>query len=75
MIVEVIKVIDGDTFEVSPGWKWEGKTGNIIRAIGYDTPEQGELGYEDAKNRLEELILGKKVEIKNPIRITYGRLL
>ena len=75
MIFTVIKVIDGDSFEVSPNWKWNDQTGGVIRVYGYDTPEEGELGYQTAKNKLTDLILDKEVELKNPVRITYGRLL
>ena len=75
MASKVTEVIDGDTFKVSPCWKWNDKEGDTVRANGYDTPEQGQVGYQAAKERLEELILGKDVELKNPIKITYGRLL
>ena len=75
MSFKVIKVIDGDTFEVSPKWEWNNQEGNIVRANGYDAPEQGQPGYQAAKDKLTSLILGKEVELKNPIKITYGRLL
>lgn len=71
----VIKIIDGDSFEVSPNWKWNDQTGSAIRAYGYDTPEENDLGHQTAENKLTELILNKEVELKNPVRITYGRLL
>ena len=75
MSFTVIEVIDGDTFEVSPNWKWNDQTGSMVRADGYNTPEEGEPGYQTAKEKLNNLILNKQVELKNPIRITYGRLL
>ena len=75
MSFKVTEVIDGDTFEVSPNWKWKEETGNRVRPTGYDTPEKGQPGYEAAKDKLAKLILGKEVELKNPIKITYGRLL
>lgn len=75
MSFTVIEVIDGDTFEVSLNWKWNDQTGSVVRADGYDTPEQGEPGYQTAKEKLKNLILNKEAELKNPIRITYGRLL
>lgn len=75
MTFKVIKVIDGDTFEVSPNWKWNDQTGNVIRANGYDAPEKDESGYQTARDKLERLIFHKEVELKNAIRITYGRLL
>ncbi|MCK5240902.1 thermonuclease family protein [bacterium] len=75
MSFKVTKVIDGDTFEVLPDWKWNNQEGNVIRANGYNTPEQGQAGYQAAKDKLTSLILGKEVEIKNAIKFTYGRLL
>jgi len=75
MVRKVIEVIDGDTFRVSPPWKWNHQKGDTVRPTGYDTPEKGRRGYQTAKKKLKKLILGKKVELKNPIKITYNRLL
>lgn len=75
MSFKVTRVIDGDTFEVSPRWNWNNQTGDTVRANGYDAPERGQPGYQEAKEKLERLILNKSVELKNPIKITYGRLL
>ncbi len=72
---KVTKIIDGDTFEVSPNWKLNNQTGSVVRANGYDTPEEGKPDYQTAKDKLENLILNKEVELNDPIRITYGRLL
>jgi len=41
---------------------------------GYDTPEEGQPGYEEAKSKLKKLIEGKNVELKNIVDISYGRL-
>ena len=35
---KVVEIIDGDTFIVSPGWKWNNEIGARIRPTGYDTP-------------------------------------
>jgi len=71
----VTEVIDGDTFRVKPPWEWKNKTGDIVRPTGYNTPEEGEPGYEEAKRRLIDLILNKKVEVKNAKAIDkYSRL-
>ncbi len=71
----VSEVIDGHTFEVKEGWQWEGKRGNTIRPTGYDAPEKGKPGYEEAKQKLKRLILHEKVEIKIPQDIDdWGRL-
>jgi endonuclease YncB( thermonuclease family) len=71
----VSEVIDGDTFKVKNGWKWDNKTGDTVRPTGYNTPEENERGYEEAKRRLSNLILNKTVDIKNAKTIDdYGRL-
>ena len=72
----VSEVIDGDTFKVKNGWEWDNKKGDIIRPTGYNTPEEGEWGYEEAKRRLTNLILHKIVDIRNPKSIDdYERLI
>lgn len=75
MSFKVIKTVDGDTFEVSPNWTWDGQNGSVVRPIGYDTPELGQPGYQTAKDKLVGLVLGKYVELKNVAKITYRRLL
>ena len=70
----VTKVFDGDTFEVSPYWQWNGQTGNVVSPAGYDTPEQGHIGHDAAKHELARLILGRNVELNNAVAISYGRL-
>ena len=75
MSFKVTSVIDGDTFQVSPHWKWKEQTGNIVRPIGYNAPENGEEGYATAKEKLVSLILGIEVELVNAVKLSYGRLL
>ncbi|MCF7879077.1 MAG: thermonuclease family protein [Candidatus Omnitrophica bacterium] len=71
----VSEVVDGDTFKVKSGWKWNEKKGNFVRPTGYNTPERGEPGYEQAKQKLKKLILGKKVDIRSVKTIDkWGRL-
>jgi hypothetical protein len=60
----VAEVLDGNTFKVGPVWMYKGFVGNAVRAAGYSTPEEGERGYEEAKRRLTNLLLNKKVDIK-----------
>ena len=75
MSFKVTRVIDGDTFMVKPNWKWDKQEGDIVRPNGYNTPEQEQPGYQAAKNKLTRLIFGKEVELGNPIKVTYNRLL
>ena len=63
----VSRVIDGDTFVLG--------TGETIRLSGVDTPEypDGCLGGR-AKDRLEELVLGKAVELAVIGKDNFGRI-
>lgn len=52
----VSKVIDGDTFELC------GSEGcQKIRLCGIDAPEEGDLGYQTAKDALKALVYGVEV--------------
>ena len=75
MAFAVTEVIDGNTFLVSPFWKRDDRKGNTIRAHGYYTPEQGQPGYQEAKEKLAKLILGKAIELHNPIKDTDERVI
>jgi len=48
----VTSIIGGDTFEVSPQWKWSGETGTRVRPAGYDAPELHAYGGQAAKDKL-----------------------
>ena len=65
----VIRVIDGDTFELA--------TKDRVRLICIDTPELGDKGSYEAKEYLESLVLNKEVRLEKDISETdrYGRLL
>ncbi len=52
----VTKVIDGDTFLIEEGYP--------VRILGIDADEKGYPCYFSAKERLEELILNKKVRLE-----------
>ena len=68
-IYNISRVIDGDTFVL--------ENNETIRLIGINTPERGESYYEEAKNRLRELVEGKQVILEDDVdnRDAYGRLL
>ena len=70
----VIGIVDGDTFDVSPQWRWSDQAGSRIRPTGYDAPELNTLAGLIAKDKLSRLIVGKVVEIGSPHRIDRGRL-
>jgi len=65
----VADVVDGDTFKTV-----DGKT---IRLIGINAPETGENYYQEAKDKLEELIHRKKIRLERDAsnKDVYGRLL
>jgi micrococcal nuclease len=65
----VTKVIDGDTVVVEGGYH--------VRLLGMDADEKGYPCYEPAKKRLEDLVLGKMVNlVKDKTDLDqYGRLL
>jgi len=50
------KIIDGDTFLIEGGYP--------VRILGIDADERGYPCFEDAKSKLEELILSKKVKLE-----------
>ncbi len=52
----ITRVIDGDTVELEGGVR--------IRMVCIDAPELGQLHADEAKARLEELVLGKEVELE-----------
>lgn len=62
-------VLDGDTIQLSDGER--------VRLAGINTPEAGEKCYEEAKNALEGLLLGKNVRLEPDVedKDRYGRLL
>lgn len=71
---KVTAVIDGDTFDVSPGWVWKGQTGNRVRPAGYDAPEITTLAGPSAKSKLTGLLLGQVVALGDAYRVDRGRL-
>ena len=70
----VTHVLDSNTFEVSPPWKWEDGGGIRVKAAGYNPPGEGEVGFMKTVDRLAKLITGKKVELKNFREVDYDCL-
>ena len=63
----ISRVIDGDTIETTTGQK--------IRLIGINTPEKKEACFEEAKEFLEEKVLGKTVLVQGNKTDRYQRTL
>ena len=70
----VVNVVDGDSFDVSPNWKWGGETGSRVRPTGFDAAEIGSRGGQSAKERLTRLVLNQTVDLKKAYHIDRGRL-
>jgi len=73
-VFTVTSIIDGDTFEVTPQWKWNGQIGTRVRPAGYDAPELHAYGGQAAKEKLSRLVYGKQVELGTAYKIDRGRL-
>lgn len=65
--VRVVRVIDGDTFVL--------ESQQEVRLATVDAPEIGLCGGKEARNKLEELVLNKKVSLKGSVNDKFGRLL
>lgn len=72
--VKALRIIDGNSFLITPSWYWRRREGDRVRAVGYHCPEMGEPGWEKARTRLENLILYQNIELKNPTDIELGVL-
>lgn len=70
----VTSIIDGDTFDVSPQWQWNGTTGTRVRPAGYNAPELHAYGGQAAKNNLSRLIYGHQVDLRTAYKVDRGRL-
>jgi len=73
MAFKIIEVIDGGTFRVFPNWGWSDHEGDKIKLNGYVSlpPEHD----REAKKILKNLLLNREVELKNPVRVSEGRLI
>jgi len=69
----VAAVIDGNTFDVSPQWELEDKTGDRVQATGYSAPKAGKQGMA-AEQKLAILIHNKEIELAAPQGVERGRL-
>jgi hypothetical protein len=73
--VTVTDVLQGNTFKVAPQWmSADNMNGEIVCINGYNCPAQGQPGFDEARQQLEDLILGKEIELTNPVKTTKGQL-
>ena len=62
-----LRVVDGDSFDL--------KDGRRIRLLSVDAPERDRCLYSESRERLKDLVLDKKVQLKNIVTDDYGRVL
>ena len=70
-----MKVVDGDTFDVSPDWKWNGETGPRVRPTDFDAAEIGSRDGQSAKDILACLVLNQRMDLREAYRVDRGRLI
>jgi endonuclease YncB( thermonuclease family) len=75
MYHKVIKVININTFEVLPPWKWDDQSGIRVKPAGYNPPEENQPGYKKARDKLKFLLSGKEVELKNFVDVDFDCLI
>jgi micrococcal nuclease len=68
---KVIKITDGDTFELL----LDDKTTVKVRLQGIDAPEKKQAAYHSSKSFLSSLIFGKRIKIIEKSRDKYRRSL
>ena len=66
-------MIDGDTFEVSPKWMFDGIQGTRVRIANFGALELDTSAGELAKQMLEGAIGGRSVVLQGRAT-SYGRL-
>lgn len=68
----VTNVVDGDTVDVKIDLGFRMYTVQRIRLLGIDTPERGQPGYQEAKDRVIELVLDKEVMLLTSKASKFG---
>jgi len=66
----VTHVSDGDTLWVKPV---DGAAPRKLRLLGLDAPELCQAGGEAARAALQQLVVGRPVQVKSNFQDTYGR--
>jgi len=64
MAFKVVNIIDGDTFEVSPPWKWKDQSGIRVKPTGYNITEEEQIGYQRPKDKLKKINIRKRSRIE-----------
>lgn len=71
----VLRVIDGDTLVIDLDMGFETHTIKRVRLLGVDTPERGQVNYNEAKAFTTSTVLGKDVYVQTYQADVFGRYL
>ncbi|WP_419791404.1 thermonuclease family protein [Staphylococcus chromogenes] len=71
----VLRVIDGDTLEMRIDLGFHTHTVRKVRLLGVDTPERGQVNYNEAKAFTTGTVLGKNVYVQTYKADSFGRYL
>lgn len=72
---EIYRVVDGDTVDAMVDLGFKIYTKQRIRLARIDTPERGQPGYDEATDRLSELVLNKRVRLVTTRASKWGYFL
>lgn len=72
---KVLRVIDGDTLVIDLDMGFETHTIKRVRLLGVDTPERGQVNYNEAKEFTTGTVLGKDVYVQTYKADAFGRYL
>ena len=73
--VTLLRVIDGDTIQVSIDVGFRFQTTQILRLLELDTPERGRAGFLDAKAKISQLLTGHALLVTTVKQDSFGRWL
>lgn len=68
-------VVDGDTVDLVIDMGFRNTSERRIRLSGIDTPERGQEGFQEAKDFLNDLLLGKECYLRSYKSGAFGRWL
>jgi len=71
----VVDVTDCDCIIVAPRWIWRGVKGDKICPVGYYLLKERATDRENVSIKMKSMLIGKKIELMNPIKLYYDRLL
>lgn len=71
----IFNVVDGDTVDAEIDLGFQLKIKQRLRLNGIDTPERGQVGYQEAKDALAKFVLDKEVLVTTYKTSKYGQYL